>query len=206
MPNLIYWTQPRYAVARLKLWTFEMKNPGLPWLTQDSIRLMGQLIRPTDVGMEFGSGRSTIWLAARCSHLESIEHNERWYKFLQEQISNSSNVVYQFKSIETGSDGKSDYLSPLEQRDSESLDFILNDGKKRDLVFELAISRLKKGGLLILDNAERYFPNPFKVPESIGNDVRAVSLSWQPLVHEVRSWRKIWTTNGVTCTLLLFKS
>lgn len=68
---------PRYIKNRLLVIYDEYHNPKSPWLTAESVRLLDQLIKPTDVGVEFGSGRSTIcsYVAWRGSHQLSMMRN-----------------------------------------------------------------------------------------------------------------------------------
>lgn len=85
MNNISHWT-PRYLYNRTRLMLYTKAHPGLPWLTRDAIELLEQLIKPTDVLLEFGSGRSTIWFAQRCRRVISIEHHPHWHKNVSEQL------------------------------------------------------------------------------------------------------------------------
>jgi hypothetical protein len=62
---------------------------------------------------------------------------------------------------------------------------------------------LKVGGLLIVDNAERYLPHSRRTPESLKGPVRP---EWREFLARVADWRPVWTTNGVTCTALWIKT
>jgi len=196
---------PKYIVSRLKQIYFEKRNPTVPWLTKSSIELLDQLLKPTDIGVEFGSGRSTHWLAQRSRLLHSVENNEQWFKIVSKQIAHLNHVNYYFKSINKSQPEKSDYLDILKKLSSASVDFILNDGKIRDYVALGSIAKLKSGGLFILDNAERYLPNNLKIPTSIGNEKQELSKEWGRFAAKTEEWRKIWTTDGVSSTLILFK-
>lgn len=89
----------RYALSRMKQIIFQKKNPNVPWLTPSSISLLEQLIKKTDVGFEFGSGRSTKWFATRCQYLYSVEHNQKWFEIVQNQIKDYDNIEYYWKTI-----------------------------------------------------------------------------------------------------------
>lgn len=56
---------PRYVFNRIAVLLDERRNPEHPWLTADAVRILSTLILPTDIGVEFGSGRSTKWFAQR---------------------------------------------------------------------------------------------------------------------------------------------
>ena len=47
--------------------------------------------------------------------------------------------------------------------------------------------------------------NPFNIPESIGKSNNGISKLMEQFSKETKTWRRIWTTNGVTATLLMFK-
>lgn len=195
---------PTYLLSKFKLRVFELKHPDAPWLTADSIRLLDQLIKKTDSGIEFGSGRSTRWFARRCQNLTSIEHHEGWYKKVKSELNDLDNVKYILANVNLDKPEKSEYLSTLLNIPDATIDFVVNDGKIRDWVAHKTIDKLKPGGVYILDNAERYMPNDLHLPESIGKG-NTTTEKWESFIRHTLTWRKIWTLNGVTSTLILFK-
>src|SRR3989304_760534 len=192
-----HWT-PHYIFNRINLFFTEKMNPDWPWLTKDAVKILNQLLKKDDVGLEFGSGRSTVWLAKKVKKIISIEDDKNWFKKIQKDLNdkNLNNVDYKFKSPkEYTFDGIED----------ESIDFVLVDGQFRDLCVEKSISKIKKGGLIIIDNINRYVPNISHSPGSI-RDTFASDI-WQDIfLNKIKNWRCVWTTNGVTDTLILFKS
>ncbi len=195
----------KYFLSKLLLKYNQLKRPNQPWLTQESIDLLNQLIMKKDIGFEFGSGRSTKWLGLRCNYLYSVEHNSDWYNYCTSQINKLNNVNYLFANINLNEPSKSDYLNGFYNLDNDSVDFVLNDGKLRSYIANIAIYKLKKGGIIIIDNAERYLPNSFELPESIGNDISRISQDWLSFFNDTINWRRIWTSNGITSTLIMFK-
>lgn len=196
-----------FIYNRFKQKIYEIKNPDTPWMTSQSIKLLDQLITKDDNGVEYGSGRSTFWFAQRCKHLTSFEHNEIWFEIVNKKLSllRNLNVIYKLKEL-NDNPLNSEYYKSIDSFKDLTLDFVIVDGKYRDIVALKAINKLKMGGLLILDNAERYLPNNLNVPESISNDMENVEANWGKFINKVEKWRKIWTTNGVTTTLLLIKT
>ena len=202
-----HWT-PRYVIARIQLELNYHRNSTDPWLTQDAVRLLKQLLRPDDVGFEWGSGRSTIWLAERTKQLISVENDSKWYKSVSETISQKElkNVQYLFHSTdqdeETGNE--SEYVGAIRSCADDSLDYVLVDGWGRDWCALAAIPKLKCGGMLIVDNANWYLPAP--KPRAPGSqELSPMNARWAQFLDEVSPWRPIWTTNLVTHTLILFK-
>lgn len=195
----------KYIFNRLRQKLYEKRNPDAPWMTPKAIELLDQLITSDDIGVEYGSGRSTRWFARRCKHLTSFENNKKWFEIVSKQITSFTNVSYEFHDLNKDP-MESSYCRSIKQFPDESLDFIVIDGKCRELIASNSVTKLKRGGLLIFDNAERYLPNDFDIPESIGNDGALIHDRIKILMESTGMWRRIWTTNGVTATLLMFKS
>jgi len=193
----------RYLFAKSQELLYQKLHPEAPWLTPQAIDLLNELIRKDDIGVEFGSGRSTHWLAARCKGLISIENNESWYQYVKEKTQHLKHVQYLFKTIDRAQPEQSAYLDMIPSIADDSVDFVLDDGKIRDWVALKMLPKLKAGGLFILDNAERYLPNSFHLPESV--DDAQITSNWKDFLNQTHGWRRIWTTNGVTSTLILFK-
>ncbi len=202
-----HWTS-RYIYNRLMNYFFEQNNRDLPWLTPDSINLLDNLIKNTDIGVEFGSGRSTAWFATRCRFLTSVEDDLQWYKIVKEKlkINKIKNVDYFYKNSISENNLETEYYKIIEKFDDSSLDFVLIDGKHRDILSLKGIDKIKSGGLLILDNANRYLPFKTHSPHSINMDLRKITKEWAIFNKKINSWRRIWTSNGVTDTVIYIKT
>jgi len=196
---------PLYIVNRIRQIFFQHQNPEAPWLTRQSIALLDQLIMKTDNGLEFGSGRSTKWLAARCHHLTSVEHDEKWYSLVNKMLIERTNVKYLLRSLNKDNPVLSEYLNPFNDLEDQSIDFVLVDGRIREFVAHLAIQKLKSGGLLIIDNAEYFFPNNYNLSSSIGIKIESIPKEWKEFYNSTIDWRRIWTSDGISATLMFFK-
>jgi predicted O-methyltransferase YrrM len=195
-----HWT-PRYLIDRIALMAYERQNPEAPWLTATSVRILESWLRPEDRGLEWGSGRSTLWIAKRVKTLISIEHDEAWYRRVLARISEQrvENVDYRYRSDELS------YLETTKDIPAASLDFVLVDGIARDHCALIAIDCLRPGGLLIVDNGNWYLPCESRAPGSRRAASGAASVLWAKFLIRTHDWRRIWTTNGVTATVLLMK-
>src|ERR1035441_2188196 len=78
--------RPAYFFKRLEQMRFEKSHPDAPWLAESAILLLDSYLKPTDVGFEWGSGRSTLWLTQRVAHLHSIEDNSLWHSTVKKQL------------------------------------------------------------------------------------------------------------------------
>ena len=190
---------PRYVFDRIRLLGEEYKHPDWPWLTKDAVEILEKVLKEEDRGLEFGSGRSTLWLAKRVGKIISTEDNEEWFNKVQKNIRDSGlkNVEVYFRQAEK-------YTESLDESGDESLDFVLVDGFARDICTQKSFNKLKSGGILIIDNINRYIPNQSRAPGSIRTEFE--SPAWEKLFKEtLMHWKMIWTTNGVTDTLIAIK-
>ena len=205
----------RYFVYRamrplLKLYykLFKLTRAVAPWTSQASIRTLDELLEKEMVGFEYGSGRSTIFFAARVRHLTSVEHNEHWFRIVQEKLKKRSlgNVDYHYIPQGTkppereyrefrnfGLDLQEfqvrkdyhEYFSFISTFPDDHFDFIFIDGRARVECTLSGISTLKKGGLLILDNSDR--------------------TRYHPLFKILADWPQVTSTTGLFDTTIWFK-
>lgn len=202
-----HWT-PRYAYSRMAEILYRWSNPDAPWLTKDANLFLQRHIKSHHVGLEFGSGRSTLWLARHMRSLISVEHSRKWFEKVGKSLSaagiNNVSSVLASDSIER--DTLPGYLSVFDGIKPGSLDLVLVDGIFRDECALRSIDCLKSGGLLVLDNANLYLPSASLSPNSRSISEGAASPRWAEFRDATSHWEKLWTTNGVSDTLMLFKT
>jgi predicted O-methyltransferase YrrM len=200
---------PRYVCARTRLMLYERGHPSAPWLTPEAVRLLRRMLLRSDRGLEFGSGRSTIWLAQRVGHLTSVEHDERWYAEVSGRLRERalSNVDYilapRDEPAERGGDSK--YAQVALAFGDSSLDFALIDGAYREHAARYTLPRIKPGGILIIDNVNWYLPSNSRAPNSRTPALGPDGQVWTEIARELAGWRRIWTTSGVTDTAIFVR-
>lgn len=205
--------RPAYFFKRLGQMRFEKSHPEAPWLAESAILLLDSYLKPTDIGFEWGSGRSTLWLAQRVAHLHSVENNRRWYGAVKKQLKAahlSRKVTYQFIPCErTEVDEPSDhpYADAAKAIPDNSLDFALVDGNIRASCMRVIAAKINPGGLLILDNANRFIPNRYLDKHSTVHERRSEprSSAWARMMEHLKDWRWINTTNGIWDTRFWIK-
>ncbi len=187
-----HWT-PSYILNRLNLIGYQRRHPDAPWLDKSMIAVLQSWLRPQDRGLEWGSGRSTIWFARRVASLTSIEHDPVWYVRVSEQLKlhGLCNVQIQLCQDET------EYWSIAQRLPISSVDFCLVDGILRDRCALTAVPLIKAGGILVVDNCNWYIPNNSRAPFSRRFQDGPFSEEWVQFLSQVKSWRSIWTSNGV---------
>lgn len=102
-----------------------------------------------------------MWFAKRVNKLISIEHDKKWFNWVLKRLQEEklNNVRYHLKS-------ESDYLDVFKETEDNSLDFVLIDGLRRDEAAKLSVSKLKNGGILIIDNINWFIPSNSYSPSS----------------------------------------
>jgi predicted O-methyltransferase YrrM len=188
---------------------YERAHPDDPWLTPGAIRLLSTLLRPADCGAEFGSGRSTAWLAARVAALTSVEHDPRWHEAVTASLKDrglgnvESILCADDQPMERG--GESAYARTALAFPDASLDFALVDGHYRDYSAKFILPKLKPGGMLIIDNVNWYLPCESKAPNSRTDALGPATGVWDEVWRELASWRTIWTSSGVWDTAIFIR-
>ena len=203
-----HWT-PRYLYNRFKLFLYEIKHPNHPWLPQQANAILSSWLRKTDVGLEWGSGRSTIWFAKRAAHLTSVEHDPIWYEKVKKDLANANvtnTKVYCDKTpLKDEEIENNPYVKIADNFLDNSLDFVLVDGIFRSECALRVLRKIKLGGLLIIDNVNWYLPSTSSAPNSRTEQNGAASQRWELLAELLKGWRCIWTSNGVTDTAIWIK-
>jgi hypothetical protein len=128
---------------------------GCPWLTYGAIIALETIIKPDFKVMEFGSGGSTKFFAARCSYVRSFETLPVWYNVVKEQC----------PSVNLSCMNEAGIIEALKQEQDKFYDIILVDSggddinrrRTRRLHLALAaIPKLKDDGWLVVDNYDQY--------------------------------------------------
>ncbi|WP_422354413.1 class I SAM-dependent methyltransferase [Roseivirga pacifica] len=196
-------------LLKLKYQKFQMQNSQKPWLTPDAIYALEKLLTKEDIGIEYGSGRSTYFFSKLLGQLTSIEHHKGWYEQVAKQLRENDCRNVNYHHIPANRDFTAPSLSSEQQAfmttkeypvkddvfhtystfvttvPNQSLGFALIDGRARVSCALNSISKLKIGGIMVLDNSER-------------TRYRAV--------HDALSnWPKLETTTGLTDTTLWIK-
>jgi predicted O-methyltransferase YrrM len=188
---------------------YERSHTEDPWLTPDAIRLLGPLLRASDRGVEFGSGRSTIWFAQRVAALTSVEHDEQWHDEVAGRLKarGLSNVDYLLAPLDQPVDNgeRSRYARVALEFADASIDFALVDGAYRDYSAKYILPKIKPGGMLIIDNVNWYLPSQSHAPNSRTVTTGPNGKIWCEVAAELSNWRSIWTSSGVWDTAVFIK-
>ncbi len=186
---------PAYCYRKLNYKLYESRHPNEPWIAQGAVHFCDLNLSTDHAGLEWGSGRSTLWFAQRLKTLTSVEHDEAWFNRVSNQIAtgNVKNVSYLFRPLHHDASVTipfherlaTPYVNVTEGFEEESLDFVAVDGHYREACIVKAIPKLRSGGLLLLDNSNWLPLQDWGIP-----------ASWE-LVHQSENvmtqttiWRK----------------
>lgn len=139
-----------------------------PWLPYLATNYLTSILKPDMTVFEYGSGWSTQYFAGLVMRVISIEHNIDWYHRVNAP-SNVQRFLIGYDDNLIGNDKSNpnhytsqpflknfkDYVCAVDQYND--LDIIFIDGRSRAACLKHAQPRVKPGGWIILDNAEREY-------------------------------------------------
>lgn len=153
---------------------------GLPWMAFPAIRHLDGLLTPDSKVFEYGVGGSSVFFARRVGELASVEHDRGWFEQTREALARMqmprpwqgvlAEPVQPEQAITlpptdplsyTTSDealsGRSfqAYAAAIDAYPDDHFDVVLIDGRARPSCFLHAMRKVRPGGWVVLDNAER---------------------------------------------------
>ena len=150
-----------FSISHRKQQKWEKENPDAPWLVPESILFLERWLKKNMKGFEFGSGRSTKWFTNKVSFYYSVEGNLEWYnKTIDANKKNIKlgrcEIVYKDtgNQLNINLNKKNIYSNSLSKFQNNYFDFGLIDGHFRYECIEKSLRKLKKGGILIMDNTD----------------------------------------------------
>lgn len=156
-----------------------------PWIVHEAFLRLQSLIRPDMHVLEFGSGGSTLFLAEKVSSIVSIEHDPFWYAQIHRELEKYPRVNHLLVPAEKKDSAEKyqsvhglftkglsfeKYAHAADHLPDQSIDLLIIDGRVRPQCLVLAKSKLKPGGILLFDNADR---------DSYQNCIRSELAGWQ---------------------------
>jgi len=149
---------PRHAV-RWVVNRVSRKTPldlRLPWITYPAIDFLRSHLRPGMRVLEWGAGGSTVFFALAGCQVTSVETDRHWFELVSARLrsdSLASAVNLRYVDLLDGDGALAVYLAFV--RDA-AWDAVLVDGPltpDRMSCVAVAGSRVKAGGLIVLDDA-----------------------------------------------------
>lgn len=165
-------TDLQYLPAWLHSQRQQHRITPLPWLPYAATRALERYVHPQAQVFEFGGGGSTLWLSPRVAALTTVEHDRGWYQYLKGELRNKNirncDLILceadppsaaacpddPYRSPKTG-DRFESYVTTIDRFADESLDVVLVDGRSRGACLRHAATKVRPGGVVVLDDSER---------------------------------------------------
>ncbi len=152
-----------------------------PWITFPVISILDKYVNSSSKVFEYGGGGSTLFFVNRAHEVVTVEHNNEWFMLLQDIIKRKNigkwngNLVFPEANINTALLNPSkpkDYFSKdpafatntflayarfIDKYPDEYFDVVLVDGRARPSCAWQSVTKLKKGGYLVIDNSDREY-------------------------------------------------
>jgi hypothetical protein len=132
---------------------------------------------------EYGSGGSTLWFAGFARMLVSVEHDAGWHARVTEELHKlgaehctfllrppgpgaprailPAELGISYASLTVPGDLE-EYVRAIDSYPDESFDLVLIDGRARTACMAHAQSKVRRGGLIVLDDSDRDDYEPAK--------------------------------------------
>ena len=119
----------------------------IPWLTYPAIDFLSQLDYSEKAIFEYGSGSSTLFWSARAQRVVSVEHDAAWHEKVMRDLPANCELVL------CSSDANA-FAAQIDGRGEFDVIVIDGTGESRPLCSRRALSHLKPGGMIVLDNSD----------------------------------------------------
>lgn len=175
------WSDVRYYVrwARALRSGANSMDARAAWISFPATEALSRLLKPTDRVFEYGGGGSTLFWLDRVAEVVTVEHDAQWYAALEKRMQQEGGARWtgllvpanpgtlvpnpdpadpaHFASADEASQGFNfrDYVQAIDRFPDGHFDVLMIDGRARTSCLAQATPKLKHGGLLVLDNAER---------------------------------------------------
>ncbi len=134
----------------------DKNNNPIPLYTYPAIEYLSSFDFTNKKIFEFGSGQSTLYWLEQGADVVSVENSVKWVEKLSKPLKSFSNHQYIFAGRQN------EYVNSILKFPDFHFDVIIIDGIfSRYLCAKNVINRIRKDGLVILDNSD-WYPNAAK--------------------------------------------
>ncbi|HUL15264.1 MAG TPA: hypothetical protein VLV88_04650 [Terriglobales bacterium] len=195
-----YLRRPGYALRYIGYKAHEFLHRNEPWIAPGAVRFCASKLKSDQIGLEWGSGRSTRWYASRLGKLLSIEFDPNWHRKVSRMITSQVAAECRFIPLDhpleqptrRDYDPLPAYVAVVEEFADESLDFVVVDGHYRTACIKQALPKLKEGGLLLVDDTgwlplgEWGVPSSWPIVHQSANLMKHTTI-WQKPTNSARA-------------------
>lgn len=176
----------------------------LPWITVGAMREIVQRLNSDMKVFEYGSGGSTLFFAKMVKEVVSVEHDPQWHEVVKKRLEEKSysNVELRLAPPEQPENHDTVRYPSLWKKEYQGLDFyryvhaidlfpdgyfdlILIDGRARAECLRVSVPKLRSGGTIVLDNADREIYTEsirknlekWRISQHVGSDIGGLNFS-----------------------------
>lgn len=130
----------------------------LPWYSYPATEFLNQFDFGGRTVFEYGCGNSTVFWSRRARRVVSVEHEAEWYEEVRRMVGPNVELLHERDPDQ--------YIAAVHRFD-ERYDVIVIDGQSRLRCAREALTRMNRGGFIILDNSD-WFPDTSKTLRDSG--------------------------------------
>ena len=145
----------------------EKPTPAARGLCPGTSRFCEQHVNPSMALLRIRQRPKHVWFARRVGRLTSVEHNADWYAEIKRKLAADgiTNVDYRLVPLDhTESEPERAEYNPMpayvavaDELPNQSLDLVIVDGHYRTHCIRRALSKIKPGGYLMVDDVNFYY-------------------------------------------------
>lgn len=131
-----------------------------PWWHPGAVSAVEDHLDATSKVFEYGSGASTLWLAERSAKVVSVEHDRGWFDRMRTDAPPNVDLLFvppkkqgTIWSVSSPEHFYDEYVKTISTFDE--FDLVVIDGRARIACVQRAMSHVRPGGYLLLDDANR---------------------------------------------------
>ena len=194
------WRGLKWTARELLQLPMRLRMALYPWLNAGCVRFLSAWLAPGMRCFEWGSGRSTVFLARRTAHVVSMEHKPKWCRRVRGRLdvlhlTNVEHVCLEPDPLTPPSPERPQVWRHLDLVDRKPefaayadhvltypdahFDLLLIDGRNRTACCANGAAKVRPGGVLVLDNSE--WPKY--------HDVWRILDGWEATDHSNGVWR-----------------
>jgi hypothetical protein len=188
---------------------------GKPWIPFAAATWLEHYLQFNMKVFEYGSGGSTIFLSERVGQVYSVEHDKDWHALVskalaQRGITNCSYQLHEpkpivgaFSAVDNSQVPRfiyddyypgttvDEYVGASDAYPDHTFDLVLVDGRVRTACIEHAISKIRPGGYLMLDNSNNddVAEIVYKLRPHPHTEFRGIAPGWPPARWTNTVWK-----------------
>lgn len=172
-----------------------------PWWPYAAVDAVAEALPPHARVLEFGGGGSTLWLHDRGAAVVCVEHDSRWFDQLRKALPEDVELLLRPPDAEGTIRSEFEpghffdsYVAEAARHPDDTFDLVIVDGRARVECGLATMSKVRPGGMFLLDDSERprYAPLVTALSPWPRTDFRGLKIGGGGLFQTTIWWRPAW--------------